>query len=205
MATFGTATLGPGNGMVMLRIDWNDLKKKRGERRCRNSDSLGFKLAVVTRYSIFVCVVILGPIWLLGTLSGSKMIEGWWYVVYAAELFAVIGGMLFTFSWIMRTWGWLFHRNDPEYIDFLAQGRDPYFYRFEPEDQTPREMSGLERLLNMPGRWANCWNCHRDVQESNYGDLHRNGVICPFCGVTMVSSGSPNDMGGKRSVEPQKS
>ena len=69
------------------------------------SDSLGFKLAVVTRYSLLMCVVILGPIWLLGTLSGSKMIQGWWYLVYAAELFLVIGGMLFTFSAIIRNLG----------------------------------------------------------------------------------------------------
>jgi hypothetical protein len=144
-------------------------------------------------------VIILGPIWLLGTLSGSKLFEGWWYAVYAAEIFGVVGGMLFAFSAIMHTWGWLFHRHDPEYIEFLAQGRDPYFYRFENEDHdAPREMSGLERLLNMPGRTVTCWNCHRQVRETTYGDLDRGGVICPFCGANMVTPESPNELGGKR-------
>ncbi len=157
------------------------------------SSSLGFKLAVVTKYSTILSIVILGPIWLLGYLADAQIFEGWSILLYIAETFGVVGGMLFTFSWIMRTWGWLFHSNDPEYQEFLAQGRDPYFYRFERYDHdTPQapDLSGWDQLLNMPrtqpGRVVNCWNCHKDVQEVHLGDLENGGIVCPYCGKTML-------------------
>lgn len=46
---------------------------------------------------------------------------------------------------------------------------------------SPSVNQGVPRILD-------CWQCHREVQEMNPGDLENGGVMCPFCGAHMIPS-----------------
>jgi DNA-directed RNA polymerase subunit RPC12/RpoP len=167
------------------------------------------RVSIILKLSIIPWIVIYLP-WLFFECTSSREVDWWW----RTEMFFVIplsiGTMLFTYSFILRIYGRLFHWHEPEYRAYIRAGGDPYFDCLPEGFNTRRPFysttvwSCRECGAEIEGQWAvcsncgsnqqvasagrhfNCGSCGQEVYEITYGDLDRGGVICPYCGTNNV-------------------
>ena len=143
---------------------------------------------IVLKASIFPYLVVLLPLWGMGVITGHPMITTEMLPWYALEVLLVVAAMIYGFSAILYVYGWLFHRNDPGYRDYIRLGGDPYC------DNLPDGFNtGMEPDYGS-GRRTTCWNCGGESFEPHYGALDMEGMYCPHCGAHMVTPGSPRSI-----------
>ena len=165
------------------------------------------KLAIILKLSIVPWLIIWLPYFLL-EYNSIRIMDYEKFLWFFIEIPLVIGVMLFTFSTILRIYGWLFHRHEPEYREYIRNGGDPYFDNLPSPWNTGRpfyEVSVCPRCDSEIGYatvcpncgWAAptsphrrfiCPGCHRKLRETNYGDLDNGGVRCPHCGAVTIWS-----------------